>query len=135
MTSYKSSRYVITVPLRDGRVLAYSGMTGALAVWTPDEAETYRAVVNGEIRGRTRATADLVYGGYLVPKGTRELEQLHIQYRAHRFNRRTLILTVAPTLACNFACDYCFQCQDKPMQTMGQDVQDAIVAFVEKLAP
>jgi uncharacterized Fe-S cluster-containing radical SAM superfamily protein len=63
-----------------------------------------------------------------------ELAALERQYRAHRFDPRALILTIAPTLACNFGCDYCFQGQDKSNETMSPAVQDAIVALVERAA-
>jgi uncharacterized protein len=135
MGIYKASRYVITAPLKDGRELAYNGMSGALAVWTAEEAQAFYAVSQEKESNNQQAIADLVYGGYLIDSATNELELLHQQYQAHRFNRRTLILTVAPTLACNFACDYCFQGQDKPMETMGIEVQDAIVEFITRLAP
>ncbi|MFZ2725509.1 MAG: TIGR04463 family radical SAM/SPASM RiPP maturase [Methylococcaceae bacterium] len=135
MGAYKPSRYVITAPLKDGRELAYNGMSGALAVWSAMETMAFQAVLEEGHSENVFAVNELVYGGYLVTGEVNELELLHTQYKAHRFNRQTLILTIAPTLACNFACDYCFQGQDKPMETMGVEVQDAIVAFVEKLAP
>ncbi|MDD5394244.1 MAG: TIGR04463 family radical SAM/SPASM RiPP maturase [Thiothrix sp.] len=134
MSRYKTSRYVITAPLKDGRELAYNGMSGALAVWEPAEAQVFQDIAQGRETTDSRTAAELFYGGYLVTPETDELELLHGQYRLHRFNRRTLVLTVAPTLACNFACDYCFQGQDKPIETMGQTVQDAVVDFVLKLS-
>jgi uncharacterized protein len=135
MALYQPSRYVITAPLKGERQLAYNGMTGALAVWTPEEARAFEAVRDGEPCQDWKSLSDLVYGGFLIDEQVDELEQLHGQYKAHRFDRRTLILTVAPTLSCNFGCDYCFQGQDKPSETMGKQVQDAILALVEKQAP
>ncbi|MDL4819291.1 radical SAM/SPASM domain-containing protein [Actinomadura opuntiae] len=43
---------------------------------------------------------------------------------------------MAPTLACNFGCDYCFQGADKPVGRMTPQVQDALVSFIgDSLAP
>lgn len=135
MFQYRPSRYVITAPLTRDRALAYNGMTGALAVWEASEALAFRQVQEGAVADDPEAFRALLYGGYLVSDAVDELEQLHQQSRLHRFDRRTLILTIAPTLACNFGCDYCFQGQDKPSETMTAQVQDAIVALVERLAP
>jgi hypothetical protein len=42
----KPSRYNIFVPLREGRMLAYNGFSGALAVWEKQEQETYEFLSN-----------------------------------------------------------------------------------------
>ena len=41
-----------------------------------------------------------------------------------------MVLTIAPTLMCNFGCDYCFQGADKPAGQMSPTVQDEVVRFV-----
>jgi uncharacterized protein len=46
-----------------------------------------------------------------------------------------MVLTIAPTLACNFGCDYCFQGVDKPAGRMPTDVQDGVVELVKRFAP
>lgn len=135
MFGYKTSRYVITAPLKGDRELAYNGMTGALAVWEARESRVFQEVRDDLPTSDPAAFRDLLYGGYIVSDEVDELEILHQQYRIHRFNRSALILTIAPTLACNFGCDYCFQGQDKPSETMSQQVQDAIVDFVERMSP
>jgi uncharacterized protein len=135
MFGYKTSRYAIVVPLRRDRALAYNGMSGALAVWEAHEYDTFQRVQRHEPAEHPTAFQDLLHGGYILPDAVDELQLLHEQYRAHRFDRRTLVLTVAPTIACNFGCDYCFQGQDKPGETMSAEVQDAIVAFVTRQAP
>lgn len=135
MQYYKPSRYSITVPLHRGRALAYNGMTGALAVWDAAEVDAFERVRRQIPVLDTQIFLDLLRGGYVVPSEVDELALLHEQYRMHRFDDRTLILTIAPTIACNFGCDYCFQGQDKPTETMSPEVQEAIVRFVERSAP
>ncbi|MBO9999202.1 MAG: TIGR04463 family radical SAM/SPASM RiPP maturase [Cyanobacteria bacterium SID2] len=129
----KSSRYNIFVPLREGRLLAYNGFSGALSVWNQHEQEKYRDLAEGaNVDLADPVLCNLAYGGYLVQDEIDEVSLLEEYYTAHRFNPRTMILTLAPTLSCNFGCDYCFQGQDKPSATMSPDVQDAIVDFVNR---
>lgn len=132
MSSLRPSRYTLTVPLRRGRMLAYNGMSGALAVWEAEDRATWEQVQAGEPVDPASARAqELQFGGFIIDASVDELGELERLYRTHRYNPGVTILTITPTLACNFGCDYCFQGQDKPKQTMGQEVQDAIVAYVE----
>lgn len=132
----KSSRYNIFVPLHQERQLAYNGYSGALAVWEKHEQETYRKVTTeGSLASDNLDVQNLMYGGYLVHDNVDELALLQQQYHAHRFNPSVMTLTIAPTLDCNFGCDYCFQGQDKPVDVMSLDVQDAIISLVERAAP
>ncbi|MGK7955238.1 MAG: radical SAM protein, partial [Crocosphaera sp.] len=132
----KSSRYNIFVPLHNGRMLAYNGFSGALAVWEKQEQETYQILEYSPSADLDRLTVrNLIYGGYVVNDDVDELTLLQQQYHAHRFNPQVMTLTIAPTLDCNFGCDYCFQGQDKPVEVMSMEVQDAIIALVERAAP
>lgn len=134
---YTQSRYTVTTPLLRGRTLAYNSLSGALAIWEDHERGVYESVASDE-RPRSRdgeALSQLAYGGFVVAQGTDELQIIERQYNAHRYDMQTMILTVAPTLACNFACDYCFQGQDKPTRGMQPDVQDALMAMIERVTP
>lgn len=130
------SRYNIFVPLRSGRVLAYNSMSGASAIWDRDEYDAYEGISSGrELRDQDKVSSSLLYGGYVVRDGTNELLVLRQEYERQRFDRSGFILTIAPTLACNFGCDYCFQGCDKPKGEMLPIVQDKIVDLVQRVAP
>jgi uncharacterized protein len=131
------SRYTICVPLRDRRCLAYNGLSGALAVWTTDEADAYERIGDDTPASAIdpATLSALERGGYVVREDVDELAVLQGQYEGHRFRRDVMTLTIAPTLACNFGCDYCFQGQDKPSETMSPQVQDAIIDLVRLAAP
>lgn len=131
---YIPSRYTITTPLLHGRVLAYNSLSGALALWEDEDRQAYERIAAGEPTSG-ESTQQLAYGGYVVAEGTDELAILQKQYNAHRYDMKTMVLTVAPTLACNFGCDYCFQGQDKPNEGMRADVQDALLGLVERVTP
>ncbi|MGB3508625.1 MAG: hypothetical protein WBA93_05175 [Microcoleaceae cyanobacterium] len=132
----KASRYNIFVPLHEGWMLAYNGFSGVLAVWEKQEQETYQFVVDNSLTSLgDPIMRTLMYGGYLVNDDVDELTLLEQQYKAHRFNPGVMTLTITPTLDCNFGCDYCFQGQDKPVDVMSMEVQDAIIDLVERTAP
>lgn len=133
---YVPSRYTITTPLRGDRVLAYNSASGALALWEPEDRAAYERIGAGDPAGADPGSVEqLAYGGFVVADDTDELGLLERQYNAHRYDMQTLILTVAPTLACNFGCDYCFQGQDKPNEGMRADVQDALLGLIARVTP
>lgn len=136
MSAFVQSRYSITVPLKNGRALAYNSLSGGLALWEADENALYDCVGEGAPVDEYHSTIlELAKGGYIVRDDVDELAAIEQQYKAHRYDQNTMILTIAPTLACNFGCDYCFQGQDKAKEAMSQQVQDAIVGLVQRVAP
>ena len=52
---------------------------------------------------------------------------------ARRFNPYHLTLTLNPTLACNFACPYCFESSHKALY-MTDEVEDNVITFIKKHA-
>lgn len=133
---YTPSRYTITTPLLHGRVLAYNSLSGALALWDADDAAAFQRIVAGDHEGApSESVAQLAYGGFVVSADTDELATVERLYNAHRYDMSAMILTVAPTLACNFGCDYCFQGQDKPNEGMREDVQEALMALIRRVTP
>lgn len=127
------SRYTVRIPLRAGRELAYNTLSGAFALWEPDDVARYAELASAG--ARDPHVAAMVDAGFAVGSGVDELAVLERQYRAVRFDTTTMVLTIAPTLACNFGCDYCFQGADKPSETMRPEVQDALVELVRRALP
>ena len=76
---------------------------------------------------------DFVQGGFAVSEQMDELKTLETTYWHSRTKANGVPLTIAPTLGCNFACDYCFQGQNKAFNVMPDTVQNAIVDRVEKM--
>lgn len=128
----KGSRYNLLVPLRESRVLAYNSVTQSLAVWTSEETELYRSLEKKSTELWSRELRDFVYGGYVVPDATDELAEQEAKYNGARFDATRMTLTVAPTMACNFGCDYCFQGADKPSEKMSLLVQDVFMKYLEQ---
>lgn len=136
MLKVTHSRYNILAPLKHGRILAYNSMTGASAIWEETESQLFEQIGDGEEFDATNeAVLQLLYGGFVVLENIDELSILRQQYIMNRYDPTGMTVSIAPTQACNFGCDYCFQGQNKPSGKMSQDVQDAIAALVERAAP
>lgn len=55
----------------------------------------------------------------------------YISYQA-RFNPNILSLTIAPTMACNFKCVYCYEGERVHNNVMSDEVIDGIIKFIKK---
>lgn len=59
-------------------------------------------------------------------------EILKIKYlNLQRRNNKGLVLTINPTLSCNFACPYCFE-KGHPNVYMSEEVENKIIQFIRK---
>lgn len=78
--------------------------------------------------------ADLVdalkSGGFVVDASLDERRLLKAMDQNARFGSARLALTIAPTLACNLRCPYCYQ--DHKSRHMNAEVTERIKAFVSK---
>jgi uncharacterized protein len=133
MISLTQSRYNVITPLAKGRALAHNTMSNATALLEPAELATL-------LRPGQRYNAtdprirNLVYGGFLKRSDVDERAAVRQEFERRRFDPSGMILTIAPTLACNFGCDYCFQGTNKPIAKMSQEVQDAIIDLIVEAA-
>jgi uncharacterized protein len=133
---YRLSRYDIPVRLADGAALLFNARTRSLILLSEGEARAYRDLAEhgdfgpADMADRLLLQA-LIGGGHVVGAGIDELVLVRQSYEATRAAKGSLTLTIAPTMACNFACGYCFQGLNKPTKKMTPDVQDAIIDFVK----
>jgi uncharacterized protein len=133
---YKTSRYDMAVPLTDGTALLFNSRTRSLVLLAKEEAELYNHLASqgafppNEIKDPILAQV-LADGGHILGTNIDELTLVRFMYDAARSNNTSLNLTIAPTMACNFACGYCFQGLNKPTKKMSSEVEDAIINFVK----
>lgn len=66
----------------------------------------------------------------LVKDDLYEIEKIKYTTLLSRFNNTRLSLTINPTLACNFACPYCFE-YEHANRSMSEEVEDKIISFIK----
>lgn len=109
----KRSQYTFLFEIEDGKALLFSAANGALAELDQSSHHKVRHFLS--CPQPPRATDDrslwdsLVENGFLVEESIDELSRLERTSQVDRAAGHCLSLTIAPTLACNFACDYCFE--------------------------
>ncbi len=136
----KLSQFNHFQPWRDGNYLAFNAVTGAVGLMTAENYAVYQRLVeklsegsdNG-LNSQERVLLDqLQYGQFVVDNSLSELDWLKFRYRKIRYEPNSMGLVIAPTMACNMACEYCFEANKKGKMT--PRVVEAVVGFVEKKA-
>ncbi|KAF0206651.1 MAG: hypothetical protein FD172_3910 [Methylocystaceae bacterium] len=72
--------------------------------------------------------------GFVVPASEAEYEREQTQFSSSKADRDTLKITLAPTMACNLRCSYCFQQDFAPSRNMKAEVQNGVIEFVRRKA-
>ncbi len=137
----KLSRYNQFYPWRDGYYLAFNARSGAVALMTGENYAVYQQLGGKLAGGATDGLSSeeqallkqLEYGMFVHADTLDEIEHLKFTHRQARFDDSTLGLVIAPTMACNMACHYCFEENKKGRMT--PQITEALLAFVEKKAP
>jgi uncharacterized protein len=134
---YKTSVYDIPVALADGCSLLFNSRTRSLVLLSEAETRIYRGLAASETFPASQISDPLLLqalagGGHVVGENVDEKAAVRGSYEAARAAPNTLNLTIAPTMACNFACGYCFQGANKPTKKMTPEVQEAILGLIKQ---
>lgn len=134
------SRYNYFGRWRDGYYLAYNARSGAVALLTEENYSVLQELIQKITNKNTEhLNADeqqllqqLQYGQFVRPDEPAELDYLRFECQRARFDPSALGLVIAPTLACNMACTYCYE--ETKKGRMSDAAVDAAVGFVERQA-
>lgn len=118
-----------------GQAVIYNCRTGALAVLEPenyrqlrDFEKSKRAITDKEFESQLKKC------GYVITSDFDELRQIKHDLLRSRFNSAFMALTIAPTMACNFRCVYCFEKGQYHNQVMTEQTAQKIVDFIKRKA-
>ena len=118
----KPSRFNVRAVDASGRA-RYTNTRSGVAAAVDQEIDRF---LQGEAE-TCDAIDDLVAAGFVVEQGCDEIGQVCQGYETTR-NAPVLAMTIAPTVACNLRCDYCFE-TEHPNRYQDDDELDAIIAF------
>ena len=124
MLRYSKYNHMVKLPGEEAFVLA-NFRTGAVTRLSPFQKDVFEQMEG--LPETSTLIRDFLRGGFLVNHD----EMRHMRTRAFQYSGcdTQMSLTVCPTLACNFACPYCFE--TPRFGCMSRETQDAIANFVE----
>lgn len=110
--------------------VGYNTFTNALLEFSPEDYNTAQKILSHPSETSPGRESDiktmLEQNGFLVPEGSDYLKELKRRYFS---TSSSLSLTIAPTLACNFRCIYCFE--TKRNESMSPATQEDLLQFVQ----
>lgn len=126
----KLSRYNIEKK-EDKSCLIYNTVTSAILELDTDYEKTYYEMKEGKKCSKPDLESALLEGGMLVEDDKDEFAELLIRNKIERFADSNLTLTIAPTMACNFCCPYCYE-KGREYITMSEAVQDQLTSQLKE---
>lgn len=127
---YKESYYNIDV-CKDtqGRTLLFNSISESLAWFTPEVLATFQG--KSEIQ-YSSLLPDIIRAGFVVVNTKDEVcEYMYARHQiAFDKNPKQLSYVIAPTMACNYNCEYCFESK-KESSICQKRTMDNIVAFIK----
>jgi len=135
------SRFNVAVDLPDGRIAVYNTFSAALTIM--HRAGWQRVLAPGarvafSVGTLQAAMSRLLANGFLVAEGTDETEMVRQHYQRGRRDRSSgFSANVLLTMACNLACQYCFQGKiqmEAQPRMMAPDTEEAVVEYLKRSA-
>ena len=129
----KESAYNLCAQDTNGNYCLFNTRRGTAHILAPDAYRAYWAAANGA-SGLADATAtlrDLIDKGFLVGNDVDELSEIMSAHEKARRSRDRIELLIAPSMACNLDCFYCFE-SNRYAGRMSTAVQSDIVRLVRR---
>jgi uncharacterized protein len=134
----KPSRFNRIFKASDGTWLAFNSWSTALAEIKPDDLPFIQSILANpdgvpcDTPYKREIRENLIRAHFLVEDGEDEVATLKVDMIRDRFQTDLLAITIAPTLDCNFRCDYCYE--EHLRVNMSRAVQQALLRWVEARA-
>ena len=117
---------------KEGKFFLFNSLSNSFALLSPDTYVTLKTI---ESTGDSSACDPDSLSILRKMKAIDVDDEIEISRRLlfeqqRKFDRTSQILTINPTLACNFNCPYCFENQH-PDIYMNDEVEDAIIKMIE----
>ena len=114
------------------QIVFYNSRTGALAVVHEAQYQQFKAFQEtGKEIEDTEFLNNLLKCGYLLPAGVDEKFLITTSMMFARYSKNSLSLTIAPTMACNFRCIYCFEQGHYGNSMMDEETQELLMKFIK----
>lgn len=132
----KKSMYNVEIDRIDNEnVLMFNSFTTAFGIMDKRACEIYfhsdlideECVKNKEDQETISIMKD---NGFLVNRELDEYAKLKVIGNMSRYSNENFSLMIAPTMACNMACPYCYE--EKTNKRMSENIENALVDYVEK---
>lgn len=118
------------------KIIIYNSRTGALSLLSPDNYKQYCDLVNSNIEITDKEfEKNLKDCGYIIDDTIDEKQLIRINTFRSRFNNSVGMITIAPTMSCNFRCVYCFEKNEEYKEgAMSNTTADNIVSYIKERA-
>ncbi len=119
--------------IEDNKIIAYNSRTGALALINKVDFLKFNNFAKyGKNIDDEKLLNDLKYGGFVVDSKTNELNLIKLKSRNDRYDKSTLMLTIAPTSDCNFRCVYCYEKNSIKQSYMNDNTKLNILEYIRE---
>ncbi|MDW7762085.1 MAG: SPASM domain-containing protein [Acidobacteriota bacterium] len=132
----KTSYFNIYLSIREEEsLLVYNTFSGAFAKIVKEDVKIAQALLSNpniicDSNEINRLKESLSAGGFIIDNHTDEIKILKLRNRLGRYQRKLFGLTIAPTLDCNFRCDYCYELLKNT--TMSKETEENIILFAKR---
>lgn len=134
MNKYSFSRYNVLIA-EDENIVIYNSFSNALAIFDHDEYTLVKSFVTDKIDSLNKPQEkDLLdrclINNFLIPSDIDERKSIKEKIDEIKKGRKSLTMTILPTLSCNFNCNYCFEGSDKKSSIMNTQTQENIITWL-----
>ncbi len=130
----KESAYNLCARDADGNLYLFNTRRGSVHLMAADAYVAYRAAASSgaaDVEDAAETRRKLIDKGFLVDDDADELAEIIAAHQQARESREQLDLLIAPSMACNLDCFYCFE-SNRYAGRMRAEVQSNVERFVRR---